>query len=114
MRLSILLTISVLLSACGLLGKKPEPFVPAKTVAVSTYVYADCGKPPQRSPVEFRPITWRILPDAKGEQRFTLTAKGYEDLSFNQSETEKGSKELKAEIQYYLDCLTRPIEVPQP
>ena len=100
MRLSILLTIS--LAACA---STPPPFVPAKTVTIKEFVYPDCGNPPQRSPVELRSLSWRVLPDAKGEQRFTLSAKGYEDLGFNTSEILKGAKELKAELQYYIACV---------
>ncbi len=94
---------SLLLAGCA---STPPPAPPAKTVTVTEYVYADCGTPPQRAPIEFRAVEWEIL-DIGGEQRFTLPPGEYEDLAFNTSEIVKGVKELKAEIQFYVACLNR-------
>lgn len=102
----ILLTISLTaLVGCSGNWKKVLPYRPAEIVTETVYVQPDCGTPPRRAPVELRKITWRIIPDENGEQGFWLSAQGYEDLGFNTSEIGKGSRELKAEIQYYLKCL---------
>jgi len=104
MNWKLLLISSLLLAGCSWI--KPT-VLPPRPVVVTEYVRADCGTPPQRAPVEFRHVEWLIL-EVSGEQRFTLTAGEYENLAFNTSEIIKGAKELRAEIQYYLDCLSRP------
>jgi hypothetical protein len=97
-----LLLISLLLAGCASNPPVPLP----KPVVVPQYVYADCGTPPARSEVDFKPINWRIIVFS-GENLFTLTTYGYKDLAFNTSEIIKGVKELKAEIEYYQACLDR-------
>ena len=115
MILKLLLTISLaFLVGCSGSWKKVLPYRPAEVVTETVYIQPDCGTPPRRAPVELRPITWRIIPNEKGEQGFWLSANGYEDLAFNTSEISKGSRELKAEIQYYINCLAREPEIPIP
>lgn len=99
---SKLLLISLLLAGCA--AKQPTPI--PEPVVVTKYVYADCGTPPARAVVDFRPITWRII-EFSGENLFTLSVQGYKDLAFNTSEIIKGAKELRAEVEYYEACLNQ-------
>jgi len=105
------ITISLLvltLSGCAN-WKKVLPYQPAEIVEVPIYRYPDCGHPPKRTPVEFRDPNWEIYPNPKGEQGWWLSPQGYEDAAFNLDEMRMASKELKAEIAYYLNCLKPPV-----
>ena len=99
MRWLLLLTISL----AGCASEPVQP--PAKTVTVASVQKLDCGTVPARTAPEFRPITWHVLPDENGESVFSLTPKGYENLSFNMSEIEQIIRELKAEIKFYEECI---------
>lgn len=102
MKSLILLTISVGLVGCV---STPDDITPPKPIVKTQYVYPDCDNPPRRSKVEFKPIYWNWAKDQSGNTIYYLTPEGYEDLSFNTSEIIKGSKELKAELTYYITCI---------
>jgi len=74
---------------------EPEPYVMYK------YVYLDCGNPPERQLIDFKPLQWTIVEGGN----FALTPEGYKDLSYNISQIILGTKELKNEIKFYEDCL---------
>ena len=105
MKLPILLTISILLIGCSLNEHKP---VPSKIIVDTIYVYPDCKNPPKRTKVALLPISWGYLFDADGDIAYTLTPKGYENLSNNTSEIIRGAKELRSEIAYYKECIKAP------
>jgi hypothetical protein len=96
--LKTLLTISLVLILTGCRHDVID--VPPEPVIVNKFVIPDCGTPPQRDPVELRPVIWQIIDD-----RFTLTPEGYEDLSFNVTEIWRGVEQLRNEITYYEQCL---------
>lgn len=102
MKSLLLLTISILLVGCGTTQPRPEP---PKPVVITEYVYPDCGTPPKRDKVEYRRITWSYIYDDQDNVLYTLTPKGYEDLSFNTSEIIKGIRQLKGELAYYKQCI---------
>lgn len=105
MKLLIFLTTSFILVSCA----TTKPIVlPPKPIVLTKYVYPDCKNPPQRAIIELHSIHWSYLYDDSGDVVYTLTPKGYEDLSFNTSEIIMGAKELKAEIAYYLKCIEAP------
>jgi len=105
MKLLTFLITSILLVGCSGVQEKPLPPPP---VVDTQFITVDCGNPPKRSKVEFRPIFWNWMKDADGDTVYYLTPKGYEDLSFNTSELIKGAKELKAALAYYMDCIKAP------
>lgn len=98
-----LLLISSLLAGCA--SHQPAPPLP-KPVTITEYVVPDCGNPPTRSPVEFRSVTWRVIQTPESDW-FALSPAEYADLGFNTSETIKGARELRAENQYFRNCLKR-------
>ena len=93
----------ILLVGCGGFQTKPtpEPEIIIRTQAL------DCGTPPQRPPINLRPITWKIIGD-----RFTLTPEGYEDLSYNVSGIWLGVEQLIIEVEYYESCLEKNASQP--
>jgi hypothetical protein len=95
MRLRTLLIVS-LLTGCA----SQEPLVQPEPTVVYKTVYPDCGTPPQRDPIELRAIEWLVV-----NGRFTLSAEGYEDLSYNITEIWKGIEQLNTEIKYYEQCV---------
>lgn len=99
MRLKTLLITSFVLFLPGCFwNAKPE--VPPEPVVLVKYLHSQCGTPPQRNQVDLRPIQWEIISD-----KFTLSATGYEDLSYNITQIWAGVSELKTEIKYYELCL---------
>jgi len=94
----ILLIISLTLWMYGCAEKQTKP-VPPPIIIYKT-IPLDCGTPPQRPPIDLRPITWKIIGD-----RFTLNPQGYEDLSYNVSEIWSGVEHLLIELTYYRRCL---------
>ncbi len=79
----------------------PQAIVPDKIV-VPNYVYADCGTPPKRTKVQLRVLSWQVI-----DGRFSMSAKGYEDLSYNVSQVLAAVKEFGIELEYYEKCLAR-------
>ena len=102
MKLLLCLTISIFLVGCKTTCPKPLPPDP---VVITKFVKPDCGIPPKRSIIKLRPVIWGYMYDEDGDVVYTITPRGYEDLSFNTSEIIKGAKELKAEIDYYRECI---------
>lgn len=98
--------ISLSLAGCGLFRHKPEP-APLPPVNPTHFVRADCGTPPRRRSIDFQLPTFLVL-KIDGQQRFTLSPDEYKKLKFNMEEIESGVKELRLEIQFYLDCLSGP------
>ena len=75
----------------------PEP----RVIVDVQYVYPDCGEPPRRDVIDFRSSPpWRVK-----DGRFSVDAAGYEDLSYNATETLKGIQQLHIELEYYEKCL---------
>lgn len=98
MKWLLCLTISFLLVGCATQDTKPAPPPTVKTV----YVYADCGPKPERTPVDFRDIDWLLVNDM-----ICLDPLMFQDFAHNNAVGKSAVKELKAEIQYYLDCLNQ-------
>lgn len=96
---NILLVLGTLLLASGC-ASAPQTEIP-DPVIVTEYIRADCGTPPKRQDVNLRAFEWLIIDD-----RFTLSAKGYEDLSYNVTVILAGIRELQAEIDFYERCLS--------
>jgi hypothetical protein len=67
----------------------------------TTYVYADCGTPPERTAVDLRPVTWTVI-----DGQFALSAEGYENLSYNTTMILAAIKEYKVELAWYEECLS--------
>lgn len=94
----ILLILALLvLSACA---SSPGTELP-DPVIIKEYVRAECGNPPERTPVNLRPLSWQVI-----DSRFTLSPEGYEDLSYNVSMILLGIRELQAEVEFYERCLS--------
>ena len=107
MNLKTLLTISLFLTGCS------TPLIkPADPVVITKYVLADCGTPPKRTIIELHEIEFKIAPNPQNIYGWWLSEYEYRKLAHNSSQTLLGTKELKAEIKYYTDCLTREIKVP--
>ena len=92
----LLISSLIVLSACA--GAKPVPI--PEPIVITKVILPDCGTPPQRPVIDLRPISWKVIDDL-----FTLSAKGYEDLSYNVTEIWSGVKHLKLEVEYYELCL---------
>lgn len=93
----VILVLAGLVSGCA---SAPPTEIP-DPVVVTKYVKTDCGEPPQRASVNLRPISWQIIDD-----RFTLSAEGYEDLAYNVTTILAGIRELQSEIDFYEACLS--------
>ena len=103
MLLKILLISSIALGSLVLSGCATDPAGPERPPVVKTkFVTPDCGNPPERGKIKLRPIIW----DLSGG-KWVLTAKGYEDLSYNMSVLEGAIKELIAETEYYRQCVSK-------
>jgi hypothetical protein len=60
--------------------------------------------------VKLRDIEWKIIPDLTGQMVFSLTPLMYADAGYNTSMLILAVKELKAEINQYVKCLTPPVD----
>jgi hypothetical protein len=97
-KILLISSLSLFLTGCPWHQTKPTP-VPPPEIIFKT-VPLDCGAPPQRPPIDLRPISWKIIGD-----RFTLDPKGYEDLSYNVSEIWSGVEHLRNEVKFYEQCI---------
>lgn len=91
---------TLLISSVFLAGCATSPEIPPPPVTIIKTVALDCGIPPQRDPIDLRPVAWTII-----GARFTLSPEGYEDLGYNISEILKGVRQLQNEIIYYEECI---------
>lgn len=104
MRLIASLLLILLLAGCA---SAPPTEIP-DPVVVTKYVTTDCGEPPQRAPVNLRPISWLIV-----EGRFTLSSEDYENLGYNVSMILAGIRELQSEVEFYEECLSSSVQKPE-
>lgn len=91
----------LIIGALFLVGCASTPPPEPRVIVDVQYVYPDCGDPPRRDVIDFRPNPgWQVR-----DGRFSVDAAGYEDLSFNATETLKGVIQLQGEVEYYEQCL---------
>jgi hypothetical protein len=105
-----------LLSGCSLLGGgsfKPTEVKPVEVVTVVKE--APMYHPPPPGAISAMPVEWTVLTPAimqeylddleKGEAPmnvwYSLTSKGYENLSYNMAEIKRYLRQTKSIIQYY-------------
>lgn len=98
MNWSLCLIISLVMIGCS--SRQPVEQIPDVMTIVEWRTF-DCGQPPGRDRVEFRPVVWKII-----DGKFTLVPDQYANLGDNMSDLIMGTKQLIAEIQYYLDCIS--------
>jgi len=116
MKLPLLLTSLLILTACGA-SRTPEAEVVLQTQ------YQKQNIPIQERPkaVEFPPVDWFVLTEenfdakiAEIEQKtgnkvmFVITPKGYENLAIGIAELRRYVKDQQAIIAYYEEALTEP------
>lgn len=102
MRNLILVTI---ISLTGCASTEEVPSLEPTVVEVVRYVTIHCGQPPALVPLTMLDIDWKVLPDSEGNQRFTLSPEDYERLGRNVTEILLRSSQLKAQRDFYTDCL---------
>jgi hypothetical protein len=109
MTLKIFIIISLLfLSGCGMFTPKEEEI--GDTTYITKWRVYDCGNPPARDPIAFRPIPkgWWLVTN---EGNYVLSAAEYGDLGENMQENKKGASQLKQEIEFYEDCIAKAKEI---
>lgn len=65
-----------------------------------------CGQPPSVGVVVLRDVTWEIL-ELDEENFFALTVDDYKALGMNTSDWIAASREMKAQRDFYRDCIMR-------
>jgi len=99
MKLGLLLILSILLSGCGMFGKKKVEPIPDAITVIQWRTF-DCGVPPARDPINLRVVNWKII-----DGNFTLTSDMYGNLGENMSEILKGVRQLGEVVSFYESCI---------
>ena len=95
----------ILVSVAGCASAPRNTDLVPTTVEIVKYVSYECGTAPAVDPVDMLPIYWKVLPDATGAQRFTLTPEGYEALGKNVSSILAAVQQLKLQRDFYVGCV---------
>jgi len=121
MKLPLLLTSLLILTACG--GRTPEAEVVLQTE------YQKQNIPIQERPkaVDFPPVDWFVITEENLEEKlaeinsktgnvvmFTITPKGYENLAIGIADLRRYVKDQQAIIAYYEEALTESEPKPEP
>lgn len=101
----ILLFALTLIAGCG--GHKPKQgnFDPTP-VTVEVKVPYICGQPPPVDVVIMRDINWDII-TLDDIDLYTLTVDDYKRLGLNTSDWIAASRQMKAQRDFYRDCIAR-------
>ena len=99
----LLLTAAMGIAGCS--STPPVPNVAPVIVEVARYIAYECGVPPAIVPLTTLEVEWDVAPDINGDDRFMLTPQQYENLGKNVSEILAKSKQLKAQRDFYSDCI---------
>ena len=104
----ILLLALTLIAGCG--GNRPKPgtFDPTP-VTVEVKVPYLCGQPPPVDVVIMRDINWDII-TLDDIDLYTLTVGDYQNLGLNTSDWIAASRQMKAQRDFYRDCIVRSRE----
>ncbi|MEK0324246.1 MAG: hypothetical protein QQN63_00950 [Nitrosopumilus sp.] len=99
----------LLTAAMGIVGCSSAPPVPNNVapviVEVARYIAYECGVPPAIVPLTMLDVEWDVATDVNGEEQFMLTPQQYENLGKNVSEILAKSKQLKAQRNFYVECI---------
>lgn len=107
--LTAILSLAVLLSACGGNRTVANPDLMPTPIEVRVVVPYDCGVPPAIDPVTMRDIEWDIQ-NVNGVALYTLSVNDYQMLGLNTSDWIAASKQLKAQRNHYRNCIARSKE----
>ena len=109
MKSSLFLTvISLTLVACGATPVAAPDFTPTP-VTFNIQVPYLCGQPPSVGVVVMRDVVWDII-EMDDEDYFALTVDDYKALGLNTSDWIAASREMKAQRDFYRDCIKRSQE----
>lgn len=103
MKTLLMISLPLLVAGCW---HNVKPDVPPEPVVVTQFVKPDCGNPPRRDRIALRRFSWVVR-----DGWFSLSADGYEDLSYNISQMIKGIDQLRSEVHYYENCLAENTHV---
>jgi len=106
--LPVMLMLTVVLFAlvgCGATPVDDSDFVPTP-VTFNIKVAYQCGQPPPVSVVVMRDVVWDIM-TVEEIEFFALTVDDYKALGLNTSDWIAASGELKAQRDFYRDCIVR-------
>jgi hypothetical protein len=96
---------TALIAGCG--GSKPvKPGLDPTPVIVEVKVPYLCGQPPPVDVVIMRDINWDII-TLDDVDLFTLTVADYQALGMNTSDWIAASRQMKAQRDFYRDCIVR-------
>lgn len=107
MKSKIFLTVVslALLAGCG--GSQPvRPGLDPTPVIVEVKVPYLCGQPPPVDVVLMRDINWDII-TLDDIDLYTLTVADYQKLGLNVSDWIAASRQMKAQRDFYRDCIVR-------
>lgn len=105
------IALALLLSACGTTGvvKIAEP--EHNTITVEKMVAYECGEAPAIDKVLMLPVIFGDIMTEIG-RAFTLAARQYENLGINTANWIKGTAQLRAQRDFYKDCIDRSQQLP--
>jgi hypothetical protein len=104
----LLVLMFLALAGCGATPVADPDFKPTP-VTFNIQVPYLCGQPPAVGVVLMRDVNWDII-TLDDIDLFTLTVGGYKSLGMNTSDWIAASREMKAQRDFYRDCIKRSQE----
>jgi len=100
------IALALLLSGCGTTGVVNLAEPEHNTLDVEGFIAYECGTAPAIDKALMLPVVWGDgISD--GKTVFILLAKFYENLGINTANWIKGTSQLRAQRDFYRDCIDR-------
>ena len=123
-RNSALLLSALVCTGCGSMNPYAGPDFEPEVVEKPVPVAVDCGVEPSVLVFRWREFEWSVLPvlmkapespggEATFENRFTLTADGYDKLGDNMADVEAAAAQLRNVVKFYRECLGKSAQALQ-